>query len=658
MKTLNYIYSEKDDLAEFIAKNNLLNYKNVLLQVFTGIIDFEYIQNLIIVIKKLLPNIKIIGTTTAGEIINGKITENKTIFSFSIFEKTEIVTFFSKIEKNGKKTALNLINKFPVNKKAKAGITFSNGMTTNGELYINTLKKYDESLIIAGGLAGDNQKFKKTIVFNEEKVLENGVVIALLYNDNLIAYTDYILGWKTIGKLLKVTKAKNNIAYEIENQRVIDIYSKYLGENIAKQLPRIGLEFPIVIHRNGLKIARTILFKNDDDSFVFAGNLNEGDKISFAYRDINFLNEKRNNVYHNVSKVSSESIFIYSCIARKSIMGGDIEKEISPFQKINSTSGFFTYGEFFSNKENNAELLNQTMTILSLSENKKDFDDNIEFINVVNEKESNRFIALSNLLTETLIELEEEIEKNREKESFVFEQTKKAQMGEMLSMIAHQWRQPLASINSLLLSVNNKIKINHFKLDKNENTNKFLDFLSEKSDKLFYYTRYLSNTIDDFSNFLKPDKEKKQISIIKPIENSLEIMKGTLSNFNINIIKDFKTIDKVFLYQNEIMQVILNILKNSKDNFIEKNTKNREIKITTNKVASNYIIKIEDNGGGIPETIINKIFEPYFSTKDEKNGTGLGLYMSKMIIEKHHRGKLLVKNLANGICFKIMIKGE
>jgi len=658
LKTLNYIYSEKDDLAEFIAKNNLLNYKNVLLQVFTGIIDFEYIQNLIIVIKKLLPNIKIIGTTTAGEIINGKITENKTIFSFSIFEKTEIVTFFSKIEKNGKKTALNLINKFPVNKKAKAGITFSNGMTTNGELYINTLKKYDESLIIAGGLAGDNQKFKKTIVFNEEKVLENGVVIALLYNDNLIAYTDYILGWKTIGKLLKVTKAKNNIAYEIENQRVIDIYSKYLGENIAKQLPRIGLEFPIVIHRNGLKIARTILFKNDDDSFVFAGNLNEGDKISFAYRDINFLNEKRNNVYHNVSKVSSESIFIYSCIARKSIMGGDIEKEISPFQKINSTSGFFTYGEFFSNKENNAELLNQTMTILSLSENKKDFDDNIEFINVVNEKESNRFIALSNLLTETLIELEEEIEKNREKESFVFEQTKKAQMGEMLSMIAHQWRQPLASINSLLLSVNNKIKINHFKLDKNENTNKFLDFLSEKSDKLFYYTRYLSNTIDDFSNFLKPDKEKKQISIIKPIENSLEIMKGTLSNFNINIIKDFKTIDKVFLYQNEIMQVILNILKNSKDNFIEKNTKNREIKITTNKVASNYIIKIEDNGGGIPETIINKIFEPYFSTKDEKNGTGLGLYMSKMIIEKHHRGKLLVKNLANGICFKIMIKGE
>lgn len=658
MKTLNYIYSEKKDFVDFISKNNLLNYKNILLQIFTGIIDFEYIQSLIVVIKKLLPNIKIIGTTTAGEIINGTVTENKTIFSFSIFEKTEIITFFSEMEENGKKTAENLINKFPINKKAKAGITFSNGMTTNGELYIDTLRKYDDSLIIAGGLAGDNQKFKDTIVFNEEKVLENGVVIALLYSDELIAYTDYVLGWKTIGKLLKVTKVKENVVYEIENQKVIDIYSKYLGENIAKQLPGIGLEFPIVIHRNGLKIARTILVKNKDDSFVFAGNLSEGDKVSFAYRDINFLNEKRNDVYKNISKVNSESIFIYSCTARKNAMKKGVEMEIEPLQKISNTSGFFTYGEFFSNKENRAELLNQTMTILSLSENKKEFDKNIKFIDVINETESSRFIALSNLLTETLKELEEEIEKNREKERFVFDQAKKAQMGEMLSMIAHQWRQPLASINTLLLNVNNKIKINHFKLDKNENTNIFLDFLFKKSDKLFYYTEYLSSTIDDFRDFFKSDKGKKQVSIIQPIKNSLELMKGAFLDSNIEIIKDFKIMDNVFIYHNEIMQVILNILRNSKDNFIEKNIQNRQVKIVTDKVNNNYIIKISDNGGGIPENIIDKIFEPYFSTKNEKNGTGLGLYMSKMIVEKHHNGKLSVKNLEQGACFEINIKGE
>ena len=133
------------------------------------------------------------------------------------------------------------------------------------------------------------------------------------------------------------------------------------------------------------------------------------------------------------------------------------------------------------------------------------------------------------------------------------------------------------------------------------------------------------------------------------IEKSLYIIKPSLLNHNINIVKEYNSDEEIKLYDAEMMHVVLNILNNSKEHLKEKEIKEPYIKITT----ENRTISICDNAGGIPEDIKDKIFDPYFSTKDEKNGTGLGLYMSKTIVEKHHHGKVSVENVENGVCFAI-----
>ena len=166
------------------------------------------------------------------------------------------------------------------------------------------------------------------------------------------------------------------------------------------------------------------------------------------------------------------------------------------------------------------------------------------------------------------------------------------------------------------------------------------------------FIQNLSATIDDFRNFYKPNKQSDNVKLEEVCKKSLAIIKNSLLNNNINIVEDYHSNDTLEIYTNEIIQVVLNILKNVEDNFLEKNIKDPSVKISTN----NKTLCICDNGGGIPEDILPKIFDPYFSTKDEKNGTGLGLYMSKIIIEAHHNATLTAVNTVDGICFKIEFK--
>ncbi|NOR58681.1 MAG: hypothetical protein GQ474_09190 [Sulfurimonas sp.] len=233
----------------------------------------------------------------------------------------------------------------------------------------------------------------------------------------------------------------------------------------------------------------------------------------------------------------------------------------------------------------------------------------------------------------------QEVEKNKTQQQTMFEQSRLAQMGEMISMIAHQWRQPLASISSISSTLSFDVMMDNYKKE----------FFAARLDSIADLSQHLSRTIDDFRNFYKPNKQKVALKLEKVISTSLNIIKSSLISENIEITEEYNSKDEIEVYESELSQVILNIFKNAQDNFKEKQTKDPYIKITT----ENRTISICDNGGGIPEDIIEKIFDPYFSTKDEKNGTGLGLHMSKTIVEEHHNGKLSVENTGDGACFII-----
>jgi signal transduction histidine kinase len=236
-------------------------------------------------------------------------------------------------------------------------------------------------------------------------------------------------------------------------------------------------------------------------------------------------------------------------------------------------------------------------------------------------------------------QVEIEVIKNREKEQQLIKQSRLAQMGEMLSMIAHQWRQPLAAIAATSSNISMIIQLDKIEKEK----------LLSLSEKISEYAQHLSVTIDDFRNFFKPNKEKTQTDFLELTDAVLEIIGTSIRNKNISLVKEVKGKVPFYTYPNEIKQVILNLLKNAEDVLMDKAVGDGKIYITVDGKQ----LKICDNGGGVPEEIIEDIFDPYFSTKDEKTGTGLGLYMSKTIIEEHCGGKIYVENTPDGACFTI-----
>ena len=239
----------------------------------------------------------------------------------------------------------------------------------------------------------------------------------------------------------------------------------------------------------------------------------------------------------------------------------------------------------------------------------------------------------------------------KKQEQLLFAQSRLAQMGEMISMIAHQWRQPLAAIASTSANLEVKLELQTFDLQSQSGQEEMMSYFLTNLQNIDTYVETLTTTIDDFRNFYKQDKASVETTFETLIHKALHIIQTSLINDNVEIESFYDSQERLKLYDSEMMQVILNILKNAQDNFKERQTKNPKITIRTHQRG----VTICDNGGGVAEEIVEKIFDPYFSTKSSKNGTGLGLYMSKTIVEEHHHGKLTLKNLDNGACFEIAV---
>jgi len=235
------------------------------------------------------------------------------------------------------------------------------------------------------------------------------------------------------------------------------------------------------------------------------------------------------------------------------------------------------------------------------------------------------------------------VKEKNEKEKLLIHQSKLASMGEMINNIAHQWRQPLTHLG--FINMNLQLAYEDNPIDKK--------YLNEKIEESNAQLDFMSKTIDNFRDFYKTNKQKEFFYISNAVKKALDIMEPIFENnkidFEFKVVKD----KQINAYENEYSQVILNILTNAKDAIISRNIKNPKIKIEINIKNNLSITSIFDNAGGIEEKYLNFIFEPYFTTK--QTGSGIGLYMSKMIIESHFKGNILVTNKQNGVAFSIEV---
>ncbi|MDX4040119.1 sensor histidine kinase, partial [Aliarcobacter skirrowii] len=229
--------------------------------------------------------------------------------------------------------------------------------------------------------------------------------------------------------------------------------------------------------------------------------------------------------------------------------------------------------------------------------------------------------------------IKKELEINLEKDRILAQQQKMISMGQMIENIAHQWRQPLSIISTRASTLKLKNDLNM--LENKE--------LNEALEQIVSTSNYLSQTIDDFRYFFKPQKEKAIFSLSLAIQKSIELTKLSLEQNDIKVIFKEREIN-IYGYETELIQVFINAINNSKDAFFEKNIKDKLILINLKIIKDRVHIEFLDNALGVPEMIINKIFEPYFTTKHQYNGTGIGLYMSSEIITKHMKGSIFMVN--------------
>lgn len=238
------------------------------------------------------------------------------------------------------------------------------------------------------------------------------------------------------------------------------------------------------------------------------------------------------------------------------------------------------------------------------------------------------------------------IREQKRKDRFVLHQSRLARMGTMLSMIAHQWRQPLSQLSGVLMEMETASKFD--KLDKTL----VKEYINE-SNKLI---EFMSLTIDDFRNFFKPDKRRVSFSIEDSLKEARSLIDASIKNANIELQFDIQSDYKIYGYKREFAQVLLNLMSNAKDILIQRDIENPKIKVKVEKKDVFVHISVSDNARGVKQKNMELIFEPYFTTKSSLQGTGLGLYISKMIIEKNMGGLLSLRNTKIGAEFTIKLR--
>ena len=269
---------------------------------------------------------------------------------------------------------------------------------------------------------------------------------------------------------------------------------------------------------------------------------------------------------------------------------------------------------------------------------------------LTSEASSKELNILKNVMNEMIDNLEhkiqEEITQRTNQEKLLVQQSKLAAMGNMLGNIAHQWRQPISEVNAILMEVEAVARFDTVKVDP----------LLKNISLCYEITEHMSTTISDFQNFFKPSKEKENFSVHEVCTSAVSVILSSLKFHNINLIFNINEEIEVFGYPREFAHAILNILSNAKDALVERKIDNPKITLTIKTGKQFTIIRIEDNAGGIKLENIDAIFEPYFTTKHSTQGTGIGLYMTKVIIEDNMNGFVNVQNSELGALFTIKIR--
>lgn len=486
----------------------------------------------------------------------------------------------------------------------------------SSQLYQNIPKIYFSNEV-SNNLSSEYKNY--TVIYEQkEEIIKKTIDLALKHNPKL--------------KNIYVIKSDNG-PIELEKELLIALEKRFLHTTIIK-------DFTI----EELKLR---LSKLPNDSAVFYG-LNFYDKTGKRFVPKSFLKQ--------ITPSSSAPIYsFYSAFIGTGTIGGCmIDGEIMIQGVLESLLNSITNDIFINDVKTYKYIVDYNI----LTKYNIDERNNPKDVIIINKPISiwesypietafaiSMIVLLSILLVLTLI-LKKRGERILKMEESMLVQSKQAEMGEMISVIAHQWRQPLNNISVIVQTILLKYKKN--KIDDTIMKSFKVDVLKQ--------INYMSETVNDFRDFYKPTKDKSNFDIKIELEKTAELIEKAYKKKNITIVKETIESFEMVGYANELTHCFLVILNNAKDALVEIAEDMKKVIIINSKVKDDIcIISFENNGTKIEDQILSKIFDPYFSTKDQKNGTGIGLYMAKTIIEKHFGGVIEVVNSSKGVKFELKV---
>ena len=404
MLQYNTVFEDKEKFESFLKEHTLIDEKRILIQVFTSQ-SKEDVSEILQTVQELLPQAVVVGSSTAGEILEGKMLEHTTLLSISVFSDVLIKSAYE-VQMESYELGASLASKLE-SRESKCVLLFADGMHINGEKFLKGFESLNHSkALIGGGMSADLFRFEETFCIFGTEVITQGAVGVALFGESLEVHSDYNLGWRAVGPTFRVTKADGNRVYEIENRPIQELYKEALGSEVIDNMPASAIEFPLLKNDGDTVVARTILSVLDDGSILFAGDLHEGDEVRFGIGSRQLVNQE-GVLQKRATKYPVDAIFIYSCAARKQFLGKELERNFKVLSQIAPTSGFFTYGEFYFSDR--ASLLNITTTVMILWEKSTQHKDRRDLPQRVLEGETSTTlteVALMNLVDYITKELE------------------------------------------------------------------------------------------------------------------------------------------------------------------------------------------------------------------------------------------------------------
>jgi len=676
MQQWSYSFSSEEEFIRLVKEHSLKEKEQLLVQINCGVLRqdmFEYIQK---IVKKELPQAIIAGASSISQLYNKHATSGKIVLSITHFKQSRLSLFeyvFSSFgECNYLDIAKSLLASF--DNDTKGVLLITNTLYFDIEKLILNINKLFGDIPIFGGIASDNSPLFNFAIFSQNRIyFEEGLIAVIFSGKPLRISCNYFFDWEPIGKEYTVTKADGRYLFELDGQPIMDIYSKYFGPIDKNRLLNISISHPLIRTSSEFGQVARALLEIEGEKGLYTGEFKEGEKVQIGFGHYKRMIGRYETISDFYKNIPAEVVWFYICISYNYGYMDVLDTFASFYKNPNQLYGLITFGEF-SQQDGKNKFLNYTLTQVALCE---DVDDGIEIdfkrpilskkdellttLSTLVASSSHEIISLNHYLeqevqerTKELAELnsslanriELEVKKNREKDKMLYHQSKLASMGEMINNIAHQWRQPLNIIALVMQDLSFKAQVEDITYAKIANSKKKIDET----------LKYLSDTIDDFRNFVSDGKEisnKDKFNVCETVANTVRLISVVLEDKNIDLKLRLLEVDKVVKgSSNDLKQILLNLIYNAIDVLRERRVKNPTIKIKV-KYDRCINITVEDNGGGINSKIVDKIFEPYFTTKYKARGTGLGLYMSKMIIEKRFNGSIKAHNTNCGAMFLI-----